>query len=261
MIPTNYDQTALDRLSQQGFQNVAKPVPQRLIVKAAGPEKTGKTHLYCTAPEPIIVFSIDIGTEGVVEKFQGNGRKIYVYDIQYKKGGLASDYKQLWTKIDQLLDEAIRVGEGTIVFDSWTEMYELARLNHFAGRLDKVMPGEYPVVYSDLREKIRRIYESRMSAFLVTKMAKGFESKDLEEKGFGDTGFLVQANLTTSRVEAVTDPTTGQVESIFRVAIKDNRQNAKLNGQTFSSHDVNAEGVRVDNFNFSYLVWLTHNWK
>lgn len=256
LIQTNYNQQALDNLKQQGFVDTLPPVPQRLIAKVAGPEKTGKSHLSLTAPEPIIYFSIDIGTEGVVEKFQQSGRSIYVYEIQYKKGGLVSDYKEAWNKIDTLLDAALRVGEGTIVFDTWTEMYELGRLHHFGGRLDKVMPGEYPVVYSDLREKIRRIYDSRMSAVLLTKMAKGFETKELEEKGFADTGFLVQANLMTTKTQGVVNQETGEVGTIFGVTVKDCRHNHKLDGLTFYS--VGPNGNQCD---LSYLIWLAHNWR
>ena len=136
------NQDILNKLRQAGFSDTPQAIPQRLISKVAGPEKTGKSHLALTSPPPIIYFSIDIGTEGVVEKFQKQGTQVFVYDIQMKKGGKPEDYKDAWNKLDVCLDLAVQVGQGTIVFDTWTEMYEMARLAHFGGSMDKVNPGE-----------------------------------------------------------------------------------------------------------------------
>jgi len=249
------DPLQLQQLINLGFTNIAAPIPQRVIAKVAGPEKSGKSHLTLTAPEPIIFISIDIGTEGVVEKFQLAGRQVYVYDLKVERGMSPADYTLAWTKVDTIIDTALKVGKGTIVFDTWTEMYELARLKHFAGRMDKVMPQEYPVVYADLRDKIRRIYESRhMSAMLLTKMAPDFNTKLLVEKGFGDTDFLVQANFTTSRVD-VQDPATGAYHPSFKVAVRDCRQNPMLNGMVFQNDSPNG-----DQFNMEQIIWLIHHW-
>src|SRR5574343_408421 len=55
--------------------------PYRLIVSISGDEKTGKSHFTLTAPEPIFYFNIDRGTEGVVGKFQADGKKVFIYEI------------------------------------------------------------------------------------------------------------------------------------------------------------------------------------
>lgn len=253
--PLVVNQNAINQLVQLGFQAVAQPVPQRVIAKIAGPEKTGKTHIALTCTQPIIFISIDIGTEGVVEKFMNAGRQILYYDVRIPRNASAADYSTMWTKMDQIIDVALQLGTGTIVFDSWTEMYELARLKYFAGRLDKVNPGEYPVVYADLREKIRRIYDSSMSAILLTKMAPEFGTRQLIEKGFGDTDFLVQANFITSRID-MQDPTTGAFWPHFGITVKDCRLNPFLNGMTFPSMGPNG-----DQFNMEQIIWLIHNWR
>lgn len=255
-IEPQANQQYLQQLIQLGFTNVAAPIPQRVIAKIGGPEKTGKTHIALTAPEPIIFISIDIGTEGVVEKFQNAGRQIYIYDLKVERGMSPANYNTVWTKIDQIMDVALKVGKGTIVFDTWTEMYELARLKHFAGRMDKVNPGEYPVVYADLRDKIRRIYDSRnMSAMLLTKMAPEFNTRQLVEKGFGDTDFLVQANFTTTRND-IQDPATGIFTPNFGITVRDCRQNPLLNGMSFQN-----TGPNGDQFNMESIIWLIHNWR
>ena len=52
-------------------------LPKRLVISLAGFEKTGKTHLAFTGKSPIVIFNLDLGTEGVIEKFQAAGKEIY----------------------------------------------------------------------------------------------------------------------------------------------------------------------------------------
>jgi len=250
--------SAISQLLALGFKDQLPPVPQRGIFKVAGIEKSGKSHLSLTGPGPIIYISIDIGTEGVVEKFQTGfqgqpPKQVLVYEVQYHKEMSAQDAKNSWTKMQQIIDASLQVGQGTFVFDTWTEMYELARLSHFGGRLAQVMPGEYPIVYTDLRAKIRQIYDTNMNAVLITKMGTAFNEPGLEEKGFKDTDFLVQVNLRTQRVEV--PQADGSTRSAFNFWVKDCRQNAFLNGMTFSS-----QSDQGDMFNLEYLIHLIHNW-
>jgi hypothetical protein len=64
------DQLTDAKLKSLGFSDAVVETPYRLIASVSGKEKTGKTHFALTAPEPIIFFNIDVGTEGVVGKFQ-----------------------------------------------------------------------------------------------------------------------------------------------------------------------------------------------
>jgi len=248
-------QPAIDNLKSLGFTDVSKPIPQRLIIKLAGPEKTGKTHYALTGPEPIIYFSIDIGTEGVVEKFQQSGKQVLLYEIKYERGKSAGEYKSLWDNVLQRLDAALQVDYGTLVIDTWTEIYELARLAHF-GKLSQVQPHNYGPVYAELRGIIDAIYGTGMSAVLLAKMAKAFETKELEEKGFSDTDFKVQANLRTSRQD-ITNQETGITTPVFTANVKDCRQNPFINGMALSS--VNQDGM--SRFDMGYLIWLVHSWR
>ena len=53
-----------------GFAPIKKLDRTRLIVSVEGLEKRGKTHFAMTAPPPIAYFDMDIGAEGVVNKFE-----------------------------------------------------------------------------------------------------------------------------------------------------------------------------------------------
>lgn len=252
MAPIN--QAALDQLKQSGFQDHLPAAPQRLIAKIAGAEKTGKTHLSLTAPEPVVYHSIDVGTEGVVEKFQQSGKNILVKEILYKRGEPQSVYQEMWQTFKDDFILGLQVGQGTVVCDTWTEVYELARLAKF-GKLEQVQAHHYGPVYAELRSLIREVYNTHMSAILLTKMAPDYNTKELVEKGFSDTDFLVQLNARTSRtLDAAGKP-------VYSLWVKDSRLNAKnLTNLTLSSSMDDGQGGLVDHFDFSYLVWLAHNW-
>ncbi len=244
----------IQQLLSLGFIDQLPPPPQRSIIKIAGPEKSGKSHLACTGPGPIIYFSIDKGTEGVVEKFQQSGKQILVYETRYEDGKDIVTYQAIWTAFRQRLDVALLLNTGTIVIDTFSEIYELARYAHF-GRLKQVMPGEYSQVYPDLRRIVDDVYATSMSACFLTKMMKGFGSKELEERGFNEMDFRVQTNIRVFRQD-ITDQATGRVDHVFNAWVKDSRQNMGLTGMTFSSH--NPDGV--DRFNLETIVYLIHNW-
>ena len=251
-MPIN--QAAIDQLKAAGFLDTLPPVPQRLISQIAGEEKTGKSHLSLTGPGPVIYHSIDVGTEGVVEKFQQQGKQIFVKEIRYQRGEPKSVYEDMWQTFKKDFDLGLSMGQGTVVLDTWTEVYELARLAKF-GKLEQVQAHHYGPVYAELRGMIRDIYNTPMSACLLTKMAKDYTTKELTEKGFGDTGFLVQLNARTSRTIGADG------KPVYNLWIKDSRLNAKnLTNLTLTSNALDANGQTIDQFDFSYLLYLAHNW-
>lgn len=245
------NQVAIDQLKAAGFRDTLPPVPHRLIAKIAGPEKTGKSHFSLTGEGTTVYHSIDIGTEGVVEKFQQAGKNILVKEILYKKGEPQSVYQDMWDTFKKDFALGLTIGSGIVVMDTWTEVYELARLAKF-GKLDQVQPHHYGPVYAELRGLIRDIYDTKMSAALLTKMAPDYNTKELVEKGFNDTDFLVQVNLRTTRTTGVDG------KPVFNAWIKDSRFNAKnVTGMVLSSS--NEDGA--DRFSFEYLLWLCHTWE
>ena len=116
---TTYTQAQTKQLLDLGFSDAVIETPRRLVMSLSGREKTGKTHLACTAPGPIIFFNIDIGTEGVVSKFQTN-KHIFVYDVRVPKGATKEVYETMWADLKHRLTVAYSFGGGTVVLDSVT---------------------------------------------------------------------------------------------------------------------------------------------
>lgn len=251
-MPIN--QQAIEQLKAAGFQDTLPAVPQRLITKIGGIEKSGKSHFSLTGPGPIVYHSIDVGTEGVVEKFQQSGKAVFVREILYQKGEPQSVYQDMWNTFKADFALGLTVGEGTVVVDTWTEIYELARLAKF-GKLEQVQAHHYGPVYAELRGLIRDIYNVPMSAALLVKMAPEYGTKELVEKGFSDTDFLVQLNARTSRTLGADG------KPVYNLWIKDSRLNAKnLTNLTLSSQMDDGNGGVFDGFNMEYLINLAHNW-
>lgn len=192
-------QAVLDSIKAMGFSNEHKPVPHRLIVSLDGLEGTGKTHFVLTAPPPIFLFDIDVGVEGVKEKFQDAGKDIYTYEVRVPKGEKQNVYKELWREVLERVDKIYDYNEGTLGIDTNSELYELARLAHF-GKLTQVLPHHYTEVKAEFREVLRRADDSNMNLVLVHKVkpvyVNNVRTKEYEIAGFDEAKYMVQVSLT-----------------------------------------------------------------
>ena len=165
-IYTPYTTEQLATIQSLGFISARERPPQRLVISEAGLEKTGKTHLSLTGRGPHFVFSIDLGTEGVVEKFKRAGAEIFEYKVHIQRsvppGATVSQMKDYWQyqweDLKTHIYHAYCLNPGTVLIDTWSEAYELCRLANF-GKLDQVMPHQYGIVYQDMKGAISRIVE------------------------------------------------------------------------------------------------------
>lgn len=251
MVTKPNDLTAVQvkQLRDLGFSDDVVEVPKRLVMSLSGLEKSGKTHFALTAPPPIIFFNIDIGTEGVVHKFQADGKRVFVYDVRVRRGAQKSAYETLWFELRSRMETAYKLGVGTIVVDTGTEAYELARLAHF-GKLTQVLPHHYTEVNAEWRELLRLAYDSTMSTVFVHKMKPKWvndkRTADYELSGFSEMGYMSQINVTTFREDIADDG--GVVTSEFGLLVKDCRQ----------SPDVNGAVMRGPMCNFNILLARVH---
>lgn len=222
-------QSVIASFKALGFSDDIVETPRRLIVSSSGREKTGKSTFALTGPPPIIYFNIDIGTEGVVGKFQESGKQVLVYDVRVKRTDAQANYVPLWLDLKQKMEKVYTSGlkSGTVVVDTATEMYELARLAKF-GKLTEVMPQHYTEVKNEMREVLRLAYDSTLNTVFVHKMKpkyiKSQRTGEYELSGMDDMDYLSQVNLEHMRE----DTENGTVFSIF---VKDCRQNTKIAGQ------------------------------
>ena len=247
------DQTVIQQLKAMGFSDDYVETPRRLVVSIEGKEKTGKTHFALTGPSPIIYFNVDIGTEGVVGKFQDQGKQILLYDVRVPRESTKDVWTHLWNDIKVRVRKAYDIRSGTVVWDTATEIYELARLAHF-GRLTEVKPSDYAVVNNEFREILRIAYDSPANTVFVHKVKAVWrmltsssgrssltKTDDYELSGSGDVGYLAQANLVMNCQYTADGPQ-------FSAYVKNCRQDPNVAGTLL-------EG---DMCNFEFLLSLIH---
>lgn len=226
------DELIIAQLKSMGFDDAVGEIRRRLVASVSGLDGTGKTHFCLTAPDPIVFYNIDIGTEGVVEKFQkgfdGQGAKrVLIRDVRVPKTASKDVYEIMWAELRQSVEVAYRLKHGTMIFDTASEAYELCRLAYF-GKLTQVMPHHYQIVNNDWREFMRLAFDSSMSTFFIHKVkpvwVNNARTKDYEIAGMAEIPYLVQVNLSMFRE----DSSDG---SEFGLKILKCRQNPNLNGQ------------------------------
>jgi hypothetical protein len=229
-----------------GFDDERKDDPRRLIASVSGREKTGKTHFALTAPGPIFFINIDLGTEGVVGKFQDTGKRVYIYDVRVPKTASKDIYVPMWENLKQIFQKVYSLKDGSVVVDTDTEVYELARLAKF-GKLSQVMPQHYTEVNNEYREVLRLAYDSPMNSIFIHKMKPKYvnnaRTADYEPSGFGDMEYNSQVNIVMYREQNEDEA------SEFSAFVKDCRQNK----------DVNGTVLRGPMCNFEFLLGLVHD--
>lgn len=120
------------------FERVGVEKHYRTIASVTGEVGSGKTHFCLTAPDPIVVFNVDRGLEGVVEKEEFDGKEIYQHIIDWSPGGLdESEYeaRAIEVRNDFLskFREAITAGARTIVVDTESRLWQIYRYAAFGG--------------------------------------------------------------------------------------------------------------------------------
>lgn len=257
----------------KGFVEPVPLIPRRVIIAVDGLEKQGKTHFAFTAPHPIAYFDFDTGSEGVREKFQAKGKRIYVPDPPFNisQDDTKDENAKEWTRFSDRYLDAIRSGEvRTVIIDTATEAWELKRLADH-GKLTQVLPVHYTKTNAGYRDIIRAAFESTTTNLILLHKLKAEwrEGKEggkanktgrFERAGFGETGFLVQANFLAYRVPANerTDQNGVVLEQGWRLLVKDCRQNPDMAGMEFQNDTISFpliaammladQGVSMDDF-------------
>lgn len=238
------NEQVVKQLETMGFSDDVIERPRRLIVSVNGKTKTGKTHFALTAPDPIFFINIDIGTEGVLDKFQAKGKRIYLYDVRVPRTASKEVWLPMWENLKKVYEKVYQVGAGSVITDTDTEAYELARLAKF-GKLSQVPPQFYTEVNNEYRELLRLAYDSPMNSIFIHKMKPVYINKErtnqYEPSGMSDMEYNTQVNILMNREDTDEGPK-------FSAFIENCRHDPNVNGQML-------EGEMC---NFDFLLSLIH---
>lgn len=191
-------------LAALGFRRPDKEVPRRLIMSIEGLDKTGKTTFALTAPKPLVVINTDFGHEGVMERFAD--QDVWVLDLpcasELLQEGDTGAYDEAWRKFVEGYNAAMKHAR-TIVWDTATELWELARLKYH-GKLTQVKPHNYTEVNMVFRQLIKDAYDNKsLNLIMIHKVKEEYINDKFTGKmvrsGFKDTPYLVQILAQTWR--------------------------------------------------------------
>lgn len=128
-------------------------IKNRIIAASFGENGTGKTSFWLGAPGPIIIFSIDQGLEGVVEKYQ-DAKDIYVKQIEWAPTEklVQEDAIALRDSFEADFEHALQDTDArTILIDKESDLWELYRYAEFGE------PKDAPLNYPALNQRYRRL--------------------------------------------------------------------------------------------------------
>lgn len=221
------------------FHVAADPPKHRLIIALDGMEKAGKTNFSLTAPGPIAYQNLDIGTEGVMEKFQTQ-KVIHRADYQAKVNK-SDNQDQVVAKVAPVLEKFLTdysdvmlpaMVKGTVrtgVIDTGSDLWKMFRQGRL-GKLTQVMPHHYVSVNAEFGAMVKAVYNTPGNLILLHQLkaewkdnaaGKGNKTGVYERDGFAGMAYLVQVNATAWR-----DQVTGE----FHITVRDCRQNPECAG-------------------------------
>jgi hypothetical protein len=142
------------------FVKADQPLKNRLFGASYGEPGSGKTHFWLGAPGPIVLFSMDKGQEGVVEKFQDE-KDIYIKEYEWEPtpnpredSDIDEANQEAATLVrDAFVEDfqhAITIAR-TVIIDKETDIWELFRYAEFG------KPKDAPLNYAPLNQGYRQL--------------------------------------------------------------------------------------------------------
>lgn len=222
-----------------GFKRVNSVPKPRLIVSVEGLDKVGKTAFALSAPGPIAYLETDMGTEGVIEKFQAD--KVILspaaYESRFEGGAAKNDAEKEFNRFEKEFRLAL-ANTRSVVIDTASDIWEMLRMARF-GKLTQVKPHHYAPVNAEYKDLITSAYDSEANLILLHKLkatwAEGSDGKSsktgqFERQGFADTGYLVQVNVRCWREEEREPGDLG-----FRMQVLNCRSNPEIAGEVLAN--------------------------
>lgn len=130
---------------------------QRLIGLSIGEVGSRKTSFWLEGPAPVVLFSFDHGTEGVVDRLLDDGKEIYIKEYLWVPKGVDADEDK--DKAVALRDEfeadyeAALANARTVIIDKETDLWELFRFAEFGA------PNDDPKNYAALNQRYRKLWK------------------------------------------------------------------------------------------------------
>lgn len=223
------------------YKRVTSDPPKRLVLSIDGLPKEGKTNFTLTAPGPIAIHNLDLGLEGVAEKFSDKEIYEFLYTIPMSASLPGSEFaamaeagQRVWKEfVVNYRDSLSKM--RTVVVDTGSEAWALVRLARL-GKLTSVLPVQYTAVNAEFRQLVQLALSQNTCNVIFTHKVKDQYKDDkktglVERAGFGEIEYDVQTVL-----KAVRDFGKVGIDQ-FSIEIAACRANLSASGKRFSGGD------------------------
>lgn len=151
---------------------------QRIIAASFGEVGTLKTSFWLTAPGPILLQSLDRGTEGVVDvylkKLEEEGREKDIYILPYDSNtheATQETAEETASKIEADFEAAIENAVKTIIWDKETQIYEIFKFAVLGA------PTDAPAAYYPLFQRYRALINRAKDADINFGVIQGMKDR------------------------------------------------------------------------------------
>jgi hypothetical protein len=259
----------------------------RMVLSIMGPEGHGKSNLYTTALQPLLVLSVDPNAEHVVckafdvkEADELDPEVCRFVHIPFPAVGfdeeadVEAEAKESWARlIDEVSDVRrgrCKVDPATVCLDTGSELHTLAQLAEF-GRTDKISPEmrrrRMGTVNNDFKGLFRAL-EMAGTHVCVTHRVKdkwekvqdrNGEEKDERVPGvYERIGFREIGNICNAEVLARFDPArSDRVSRRFGIQVLRSMARPAIVGEAFWGYE-EVEGERVHTASIPFLGTLMY---
>ncbi len=198
------------------MRDAVKQVPNNLFIVLEGSTSTCRTSFICSAPSPILIFDLDSGLAGVVDRFIDTGQKIKIititviakeslYENQAQANGTWNGFKKLFYKyIDDDYFKTIGIDTGTHLWEiaGWSEMGQIEIDRNAIGK--DVLPFHYGKVNQQFRSIMQKALESDKNVIITHRQKeiwneKGQPTGQYKLAGFKDMDYESRILITTGK--------------------------------------------------------------
>ena len=195
-------------LTDLGLLRAVVSLPSSLVTSIFGWTKTGKSTLALSCPDPVVMFSFDLGDERAINPIlEKTSRDIYLDQITIPPkakpeewGRIFAEFKNTYDRV--VVDPRVRY----IIIDTTTSSWKLVRLDAFDGKLEKQLARSYGPANADFSELISLAKVNDKNLILVSEAREewvgGKTTGKIIRNAPSVVGYACDLELQTRRSEA-----------------------------------------------------------
>lgn len=246
------------------FTRATGGIRARIICAIDAKGKEGKSHLSLTAARcgPLLYQDIDIGSEGMIDKFLSapSGANIYheryqLYkDVRDSKDLVKSKVMPVFNKwaddyYKALKSSLSKGGIRNIIWDTGTDFWKLVQ-NAYQGKDVKLMPEERTTINAIFSGMVRAAFAHNANLIILHQLSPTFDNPNVMERkhAHNQTENLIEVAFESVKVKK------RDGSRLWEYKVSMCRQDTTKEGETFEGGGYDGDGGVVKGTTFAQLA-------